>query len=338
MNVDKFIAVDTKAENGIDVVIQGAIKSVEKHEDLCLILVGDIQKNIHDRIITYETDVIVDANDKITNKDDRKKAKHSSTYITAKLVKDCVAQAGVSSGETKWVVYSLRNNNLRGIKGIKAPLAAKFPAYTPQGYSVLLDVGATVDCDHIDLLRFGVMASCFAKHEGIEDPRIVLLNNGVEEAKGKKRVKDANELFKAYAKVHFSFDYVGYLEADAIYSGEADIFVTDGFTGNNVLKASEGTAKFIKRRTKEAFNINLGTKISMGLFWLNNGYDFLVETTSPDKYGGAYFFCLQRPYVKAHSSANGMAIEAAIDLAYRGIEHDFYPEIVRDIELSKLVS
>ncbi|MFZ5609757.1 MAG: phosphate acyltransferase PlsX [Pseudomonadota bacterium] len=246
-----------------------------------------------------------------------RRARGSSMGLAIQAVKDGEASAAVSAGNTG-ALMAMSRFILRTMPGIDRPaLVSALP--TARGESVLLDLGANVDSSVENLIQFAVMGAAFARTVlGLDRPRVALLNIGVEELKGTERIKEAGQILKGTS---LPMDFSGYAEGDKIATGDYDVIVSDGFTGNVALKAVEGTAKLIAHLMREAFTSSPWAKI--GYFFARHGLRSLQDHLDPNNHNGAVFLGLNGLVVKSHGSASAVgiatAIGTAIDLAADGI-------------------
>lgn len=214
------------------------------------------------------------------------------------------AQACLSAGNTG-ALMALSCHILKTLPGIDRPaMVSAIP--TLQGHALLLDLGANVDCSAQALCQFAVMGSVLAEVQGMHRPRVALLNVGLEAIKGNQQVREAAERLADAADLN----YVGFIEGDGLYRGEADVVVCDGFVGNVVLKASEGLAAMIATRVAAQFSSGLRARL-VGLLAL----PFLRRLQSdlrPARYNGASLLGLQGIVVKSHGSAGVEGLRSAI--------------------------
>lgn len=216
------------------------------------------------------------------------------------------------------------------IEGIARPaLATTLPTLDGKGF-LMLDLGANADARPEHLVQYAIMGDIYAKKVGgLQKPRIGLLNIGTEDKKGNELTKAAFELLK-----EADLNFIGNVEARDLLEGVADVVVTDGFTGNMVLKSIEGTAGALFSMLKEAFMSSTKTKISAAL--MKNNLRDLKNKMDYTEYGGAGLFGLQAPVIKAHGSSNAKAIFSAIRQANTMVEHTVIStitETVRHIEI-----
>ncbi|MBX8499781.1 phosphate acyltransferase PlsX [Pseudomonas cichorii] len=228
----------------------------------------------------------------------------SSMRVALGLVADGQAQACVSAGNTG-ALMALSRLVLKTLPGIDRPaMVAAIP--TRSGYCQLLDLGANVDCSAEALYQFAVMGAVTAEALGVVNPRVALLNVGTEDIKGNQQVKQAAVLLQAARGIN----YIGFVEGDGLYRGEADVVVCDGFVGNVLLKSSEGLATMIVARMDELFRRNLMAK-AVGVLAMPLLRRLQAEL-APARHNGASLLGLQGIVVKSHGSASAQGFESAI--------------------------
>ena len=228
--------------------------------------------------------------------------------VAINLVKEGQAQACVSAGNTGALMATARFV-LKTLPGIDRPaIIAEVP--TLKGKTWVIDLGANVDSSADHLFQFAVMGSALIQAlEKKKNPRIALLNIGVEEIKGNDQVKRAASMLSECPLMN----YVGYVEGDHFYSGDVDLIVCDGFVGNVALKASEGLAKLILTLLKESYNRNWFTKLA-GFLSLP-ALRYLKQRIDPARYNGASMLGLNGIVVKSHGGASIEGFQSAIDEA-----------------------
>jgi glycerol-3-phosphate acyltransferase PlsX len=216
---------------------------------------------------------------------------------------------------------------LRKAQGVKRPaIAILWPSLNPQGFNVMLDVGADIRADAQDLKVFALMGASSARNGlGLARPRIGLLNVGTEEHKGKSELHEANDIIAQDAKTN-GFEYVGFVEGGDIPSDKVDVVVTDGFTGNVALKTGEGTASLIGLRMRQAFTRNLLSKLS-ALFVIRS-LRYLRHKIDPRQVNGGVFLGLNGTVIKSHGAADATGVEAAIRLAFQLAQLGFTEKLV----------
>jgi len=202
---------------------------------------------------------------------------------------------------------------LRKLKGVNRPaIACLWPSRNPQGFNVMLDVGADIRADSEDLLQYALMGVSYARIGlGLETPRVGLLNVGTEEHKGRAELKLAHDLIAQAARGNFKF--TGYVEGRDIPSSDVDVIVTDGFTGNIALKTGEGIAGLIREFLSDAFNYSVLSRFAalLALTSLRR----LSKRIDPRRVNGGVFLGLNGTVVKSHGAADATGVAAALKLA-----------------------
>lgn len=302
-------------------ILKGAAAAVAAWPDVEILAVGNAEKIaacVKENAIEMKNIEIVNATEVIEMCDEPAKAvrakKESSMVVGLRMLAEGKGDAFVSAGSTG-ALHVGASLIVRTVKGVKRPaLATVIPGKTP---FLLLDCGANVECRASMLEAFGVMGSVYMnKVMGLEQPRVALVNNGAEETKGTPTYVEAHQLLKNNKAIHF----VGNIEPRDIPAGQADVVVADGFTGNVVLKLTEGLAKYFGSKLKEMFKKSLGTKL--GYLLLKDGVADFKKSMDADEYGGAPLLGTRRPVIKAHGSSNARAIRNAIRQARLCVEND----------------
>ncbi len=311
------------------VTVQGAVEAVKSY-DVNIILTGN-QPMIESELAKYEYPKekieIVHCSERITNEDKPvisiRKKKDSSMVVALKLVKEKKADAIISAGNSGALLAG-GLLVLGRIKGIDRPALA--PVYpTTKGVSVLIDAGANADCKPRNFLEFGMMGSIYAeKVLGIKKPRVCTVNIGIEEEKGSDLVKAAHALCK-----EGPFNFQGNVEARDIPSGYADVIVCDGFTGNVILKLTEGLASSIFSMLKEEFFKNTFRKI--GALILKSSLKDFKKKIDYAEYGGAPLLGVKGVLIKAHGSSDGKAIKNAVRQSIKFINNNVIEDIASEI-------
>jgi glycerol-3-phosphate acyltransferase PlsX len=217
------------------------------------------------------------------------------------------------------------------VPGINRPaLAAVMP--TISGEVVALDLGANIDCSSQNLIDFSVMGIVFAQNVlGRPNPRLAFLNVGEEANKGNSIINEASRLMK---NSHFSSFYKGYVEGDKVFSGNFDVVVCDGFTGNVMLKTAEGTAKLCAQYLKQVFSSSILGKISYAIG--KSSFLGIRKKMDPRKHNGAVLLGLNGIVVKSHGGTDAIGFAHAVDLATE-MSVGNYNELIKN-ELDKLKS
>ncbi|GAA0254601.1 phosphate acyltransferase PlsX [Pseudomonas rhodesiae] len=293
-------------------IVQACVASLSATPSLHLTLVG--QPSLLEELIASHPAVdrarlsIVPASETITM--DEKPAAalrgkpDSSMRVALELLRDGKVQACVSAGNTG-ALMALSRHVLKTLPGIDRPaMVAAIPTQT--GYCQLLDLGANVDCSAEHLFQFAVMGSVAAQALGVARPRVALLNIGTEDIKGNQQVKLAATLLQGAR----GLNYIGFVEGDGLYRGEADVVVCDGFVGNILLKSSEGLATMIATRIESLFRQSLVSRLvgALALPLMRR----LQADLAPARHNGASFLGLQGIVVKSHGSAGVEGFQSAI--------------------------
>jgi glycerol-3-phosphate acyltransferase PlsX len=320
-------------DHGPEVVIPAAISALKKHPEVTFILVGDedtveyhLQQNgINDepRLRIHHASQQV-AMDELPSQALRGK-KDSSMRVAINLVKQGDASACVSAGNTGALMATARFV-LKTLPGIERPaIISAIP--TMKGHCYVLDLGANVDSSAAHLVQFAVMGSVLSELvDGIEQPRVGLLNIGSEEIKGNERVKEASRLLE-----QTDLNYIGYIEGDGLYHGEADVVVCDGFVGNVALKTSEGVVHMIRHYLRQSFSRNWLTKLA-GLI-ASPVLNHFRNELDPRAYNGANLIGLQGIVIKSHGGADEFAFANAIDIAIVEAAQDVPNNISKHLEV-----
>ncbi len=237
------------------------------------------------------------------------------------------SQAVVSAGNTG-ALMAISKVILKTQEGIDRPaMISYFP--TVRGESSMLDLGANIECNAKNLVQFAIMGAAFARSVlGIERPTVGLLNVGSEEIKGKEEVRAANQVLK---KTIFDFEYCGFIEGNNIGEGSVDVVVTDGFTGNAVLKTTEGMAKMFKVYLIAAFKRSLASRL--GYLLAKPALDAFSAKLDPRQYDGAMFLGLNGVVVKSHGSTDAEGFANAVGVAIDMIKGEFNERIHVNLEL-----
>jgi glycerol-3-phosphate acyltransferase PlsX len=304
--------------------------------DIELLLVG------HERTLTAllsehehnpERIAVYHAPDAIGMHEDPKKAllakPDSSIQVACRLVNDGLAHAVVSAGNTGAVVLSAAQHFKR-IPGVqRAALASVYPTEIRRGekddpFSLILDVGATIETSAEELVAFAIMGSAYASRISKNPrPRVALLSNGTEETKGLPEIVEAHRLLRAHKGIHF----IGNIEGMDIPRGTADVVVCGGFYGNIVLKMLEGISESILDMARYAYKEHLVWRA--GLYMLRGGISRIKEITDWEQYGGAPILGLDRVVIKAHGRSHSRAILNAIKVAVKSVNAEL-PERIRE--------
>ncbi len=319
-------------DHGESVTVPAAFEFLQSHPEVRLIVVGDqdilkkavskTDSSLQDRVEVAHASEVVGMDE--DPRDALRKKKDSSMRVALDLVKGGVAQACVSSGNTGALMATARFV-LKTLPGIDRPaIVSSIPAIG--GHTLMLDLGANSDCTAEQLYQFALMGSVIAEEvHAVRKPAVALLNIGAEEIKGNDTVRQASKLL-ADAPIN----YIGYVEGNDIFSGDVDVVVTDGFTGNVALKTIEGAAKMLSIYMREEFTKS----------WLNRllGVPALPVLRSfrakldPRRYNGASLVGLRDIVIKSHGGADALAFEVALNTAVIEVQKSVPKKITRLLE------
>ena len=329
------IAIDAMGgDEGVRVMMAGVAEARRRHDGLQFLLFGDETRikaaldnhpNLSAASEIIHTDGVVDANEKPAVA--IRKAKSTSMGLAINAVKQGQAGAAVSAGNTG-ALMAMAKLALRTMAGIDRPaLAALLPTLGDNDV-VMLDLGANTECDARNLVQFAVMGAAYARAAmDLERPRVRLLNIGTEDLKGTDEIRDAAAILKASPQLAMQFD--GFTEGDKLARGEADVIVSDGFSGNIALKTAEGTARFVTDLLRQAFTSSIRSKI--GFLISKPAMHLLKHHLDPNQHNGAVFLGLNGVVVKSHGSANATGVANAVHVAARLLEEDITQRITSDL-------
>lgn len=325
-------------DNAPQAIVQGALDSA-KEFGVHIILVGRGEEILTAmRRCGYETlpegveiahaDDVVDMHAEAA--DVVKQHKGSSMVQGLKMLAEGQGDAFISAGNTG-ALLSAATLVVKRIKGIRR---AAFAPVLPIGTgAILIDAGANVVCTPEFLLQFGCMGSLYAKKaQGKNNPRVALLNNGVEDSKGDDLHKQAYQLLKEAGEKGL-INFVGNVEAREAVGGDVDVIVADGFSGNVFLKTVEGTALYMSKLIKGMFTRNLLTKI--GALLCKKGED-IKKQMDYREVGGSLIIGISKPVIKAHGSSDARAVRGAIKQAMGAVNSDYCQDIRDNVALMSL--
>ena len=260
-----------------------------------------------------------------------KNSKNTSMWNCIQHQLDGRSDISLSAGNTG-VLLVISRMILKMMDNVSKPaLAGLWP--NQNGMNVVLDLGANIECSDQNLVDFAELGSALYKSLFPKEmPKVSLLNVGSEEIKGTEMLKNASKKLKDLSS-NDNFIYQGYIEGNNIMSGDTNVIITDGFTGNIALKTAEGTAKFITKNLKKSLTENLFSKISLlfSYFSLKKFKDKL----DPRKYNGAIFLGLKGPVVKSHGGIDSTGFFHSIDLCYKIVKGDLMSEIKKNLKHSR---
>lgn len=325
----KKIAIDAMGgDNAPKAIIEGVNQAIETFPDIDIQLYGD-QAQIETYLVPSDRVFIIHTDEKIYSEDEPAKAirrkKNASMVLAAKAVKEGEVDAILSAGNTG-ALLAAGLFIVGRIKGVDRPgLLSTIPTTDGKGFD-MLDLGANAENTAAHLHQYAILGSFYAKNvRGVHKPRVGLLNNGTEATKGDSLRKETYNLLAADPNLTF----VGNVEARDLMSGVADVVVADGFTGNAVLKAIEGTAISIMGQLKEAIKSG-GLKAKIGALLLKDSLYDMKNSLDYSSAGGAVLFGLKAPVVKSHGSSDAKAIFSTIKQVRTMLETQVVGQLVEE--------
>ena len=327
------IAVDAMGgDNSPEKIIKGIINHHSSNKEIFYKIFGNeqlINKHIENKIHKDNYQIINTLN-KVSSEDSpleaAKKGKDTSMWLAIESVKKKDCDIVISAGNTGALLV-ISKLNLNMIENIDKPaLSALWP--NKKGMSVVLDLGANIECSSKNLFDFSVMgASLYKSLYPSETPNVALLNIGSEELKGNETIKETYKILND--KKTEDFNFTGYIEGNQLMNGNVNVIVSDGFTGNIALKTAEGTANFITDELKKALGGSLIGKIS-SLINISNLKKF-KQRLDPRLYNGAIFIGLDSPVVKSHGGTDYIGFSNSLDVCCRIIKGNLIEKIKRNI-------
>jgi len=323
------IAVDAMGGDGSPKkVIDGIIHNHKSNKENFFRIFGnknEIEKYTKNKIDKKYFD-IVHTDDVVKSTDSpleaAKRGKKTSMWLSIESVKKKDTDIVISAGNTGALLV-IAKLNLKMIESIDKPaLSALWP--NKKGMSVVLDLGANIECSSKNLVDFSIMgASLYKSLYPRENPNVALLNIGSEELKGNEVIKET--FHKLNEKKSENFNFAGYIEGNELMNGEVNVIVSDGFTGNVALKTAEGTANFITGELKKALSNSFLGKIS-SLLNISNLRKF-KKRLDPRLYNGAIFIGLDTPVVKSHGGTDYIGFSNSLDVCHRIIKGNLIDKI-----------
>ena len=328
------IAVDAMGgDNSPKKVIDGIIHNHQKNKENFYKIFGDkdeISKHLDNKINEsfYE---IIHTNDVVKSTDSpleaAKRGKKTSMWLSIESVKNKETDIVISAGNTGALLV-IAKLNLKMLENIDRPaLSALWP--NKKGMSVVLDLGANIECSSKNLADFAIMGASLYKSLYPNDiSKVALLNIGSEELKGNEIIKETYQLLND--RKNQNFDFEGYIEGNELMNGKVNVIVSDGFTGNVALKTAEGTANFITDELKKALSGSFLGKIS-SLLNISNLRKF-KKRLDPRLYNGAIFVGLDTPVVKSHGGIDYIGFSNSLDVCNRIIKGNLIKKIKENIK------
>ena len=327
------IAVDAMGGDGSPKkIIDGIIHNHKSSQESFFKIFGDeaeIKKNLDNKIDKnyyeiFNTSNVVKSTD--SPLEAAKRGKDTSMWLAIESVKNKESDIVISAGNTGALLV-IAKLNLKMIENIDKPaLSALWP--NKKGMSVVLDLGANIECSSKNLVDFSIMgASLYKSLYPSEQPNVALLNIGSEELKGNEIIKETFQTLNE--KKNDNFNFSGYIEGNQLMNGEVNVIVSDGFTGNVALKTAEGTANFITEELKKALGGSIMGKIS-SLLNITNLKKF-KKRLDPRLYNGAIFIGLDTPVVKSHGGTDYIGFSNSIDVCNKIVKGNLIDKIKSNI-------
>ena len=327
------IAIDAMGgDNSPNKIINGVLHHHKSNKNVFYKIFGD-QNKINNLIlnkinkefyeIIHTTDVVKSTDSPLEG---AKRGKNTSMWLAIDSVKKKEADIVVSAGNTGALLV-VSKLNLKMIENIDKPaLSALWP--NKKGMSVVLDLGANIECSSKNLLDFSIMgASLYTSLYPNEKPNVGLLNIGSEELKGNETIKETYQTLNYKKSKNYNFS--GYIEGNHLMDGDINVIVSDGFTGNVALKTAEGTANFITGELKKVMTGSLIGKIS-SLLNISNLNRF-KKRLDPRLYNGAIFIGLDSPVVKSHGGTDYIGFSNSLDVCHRIVKGNLIEKIKQNI-------
>ncbi len=332
-NTEIVLALDAMGGDGApDVVIRGANIARVRYPNLRFMFFGKQAavasglrrfKRLRAVSSVHHADEVIADNDKPSQ---ALRQRHgSSMRLAIDAVGESAAHGVVSAGNTG-ALMALAKVALKTLPGIGRPaMGSIFP--TVRGESVMLDLGANIDCDSATLAQFAVMGEVFARNVlGVREPTVGLLNIGTEELKGSETIRTAAATLRDSG---LPIKFHGFVEADDIAAGTVDVIATDGFAGNIALKSAEGTARLYTEYLKSAFRRSLLSRL--GYLLARPALRLLRERVDPRAYNGAMFLGVNGVVVKSHGGTDHKGFANAIGVAFDMVNQGINPKIIDEL-------
>ena len=327
------IAVDAMGgDNSPNKTIDGIIHNHNKNTNVFYKIFGDEKKIVNligNKIkndfyeIIHTTDVVKSTDSPLEG---AKRGKNTSMWLAIESVKKKDSDIVVSAGNTGALLV-ISKLNLKMVENIDKPaLSALWP--NKKGMSVVLDLGANIECSSKNLLDFSIMGAALynSLYPG-DKPNVGLLNIGSEELKGNETIKETYQTLNEKKSENYNFS--GYIEGNHLMDGDVNVIVSDGFTGNVALKTAEGTANFITSELKKAMTGSIIGKIS-SLLNISNLNKF-KKRLDPRLYNGAIFIGLDHPVVKSHGGTDYIGFSNSLDVCHRIVKGNLIEKIKQNI-------
>ena len=333
MSKNITIAVDAMGGDGSPKkIIDGIAHHNKNSKSIFYKIFGDKEKILSNLPSGLSNDVyeIFDTKNNVKGTDTpleaAKRGKDTSMWLAIESVKNKEADAIISAGNTGALLV-IAKLNLKMIENIDKPaLSALWP--NEKGMSVVLDLGANIECSDKNLIDFAVMgSSVFKSLYPNEIAKVALLNIGSEEMKGNEVIK---ETYQKLNRIKSSdYEFKGYIEGNNLMKGDVNVIVSDGFTGNVALKTAEGTASFITKELKKTFTNNIIGKLSGLINYFN--FKKFKKRLDPRLYNGAIFIGLDSPVIKSHGATDYIGFSNSLSVCEKIVRGDLISKIKSNI-------
>ena len=325
----KIIVDAMGGDNAPAEIVKGAVMALSKDKDLSVVFTGD-EAQIENCLSAYTYDEdrveIVHTTEIVTNDDAPtvaiRQKKDSSLVVALNLLKENDAVQGLVCAGSTGAVLTGALLRVGRIRGISRPAVCPALPTAKGGKVFIIDAGANAECKPVNLCHFAIMGTAYAKAMGVKDPRVGLVTNGTEEHKGDPLHQETFHLLKKLQGIRF----VGNVEGRDIMSGDIDVAVCDGFSGNIALKTAEGTALAVMSVIKQNIKSSLAAKIGYALF-MRGAFKKIKKVLDYSKYGGAVLLGIEKVVVKSHGSSKAESICASVLQAKEAAESGLVGEI-----------
>ena len=333
MSGSQVLALDAMGgDNAPDVVVSGANVARVRYPDLKFRLFGNPEKldkllrrfpKLSQVTTVIGSETVIEASEKPSQA--LRHGRQSSMRLAIDDVRDGKASGVISAGNTG-ALMAMSKIVLRTLPGIHRPaIASMFP--TTRGESVMLDLGANIECDADNLVQFAIMGAAFARSiQGVRRPTVGLLNVGSEESKGHEEIKRAAEVLRG---AELPLEFHGFVEGNDIADGTVDVVVTDGFTGNIALKTAEGTASMYSGFLRATFRRSVFSKL--GYWMAKPALLALKRRFDPRRYNGGMFLGVNGIAVKSHGGTDALGYANAIGFAVDMMTQGFNEKVINDM-------
>lgn len=333
MSQEVILALDAMGgDQAPDMVLKGANIARVRHPDLRFMLFGDEAKiapllkrfkKLANVCTIHHTDETIKNDDKLAVV--LRQRRKSSMALAVNAVNEGEAHGVVSAGNTG-ALMALAKLRLKTLPGIDRPaMGSIFP--TQRGESVMLDLGANIDCNSANLVQFAIMGEVFARNVlGVSEPTVGLLNIGSEEFKGNDTIRNAAT---ALRESDLPIKFYGFIEGDDIAAGTVDVIVTDGFAGNIALKTAEGTARLYGGYIRAAFKRSVMSRV--GYLLARPALKALRDRLDPRAYNGAMFLGVNGVAVKSHGGTDQKGFANALGVAADMVSQGINPKIIEEL-------